>query len=203
MGRNVRSTAGSVAGVARVQVVAYRDVWARRFGELRDADAAALGAAGLTPVAIEHVGSTAVPGLAAKPVIDVDVVVSASDVDAAVGALGRIGFEPSGGVGVPGRVAFVTPERFRPSNTYVVTAGSLALRNHLAVRDVLRADPALRDEYGAVKLRAAETAVDIDAYLAAKNEVIERILRRAGLSDEDRAAIASANQAIAERGALG
>lgn len=189
--------------MARVQVVAYRDEWADRFGELQDAYAAALRASGTPPVAIEHVGSTAVPGLAAKPVIDVDVVVAAPDVDAAVRALSRIGFERSAGVGVPGRVALVTPERFRPSNTYVVTDGSLALRIHLAVRDVLRADPALRDEYGAVKLRAAETAADIDAYLAAKDEVIDRILRRAGLSDEDRAAIASANRAIAARGALG
>ena len=189
--------------MANVRVVAYREAWAGRFGELRDAYAAALGTSGLTPIAIEHVGSTAVPGLAAKPVIDVDVVVGASDVDLAVRALGLIGFEPSGAGGVPGRVAFVTPERFRPSNTYVVTAGSLALRNHLAVRDVLRSDRALRDEYGMVKLRAAETAADIDAYLAAKSEVLERILRRAGLSDEDRAAIAAANRAIAERGALG
>lgn len=95
------------------------------------------------------------PGLAAKPIIDVDVVVDAADAEQASRALSHIGFEVRGDLGVPGRLAFLTPERFAPSNTYVMTDGSLALRNHLAVRDVLQADSALRDEYAAVKRQAA------------------------------------------------
>lgn len=189
--------------MGNVEVVAYRPSWPLRFAELRDAYAAALRQGAVPVVAIEHVGSTAVPGLAAKPVIDVDVVVEPADVERAVAALGRIGFTPSAGVGVPGQTAFATPERFRPSNTYVVEADSTALRNHLAVRDVLRADDGLRDEYAATKTRAAATAADVTAYLAAKDAVLERILRRAGLSDADRAEIAAANRAIVARGALG
>lgn len=189
--------------MGNAEVVEYRSEWPQRFAELRDAFDAALRAGAVPCRAIEHVGSTAVPGLAAKPVVDVDVVVGAEDVDAAVRALERIGFHVSAGTGVPDRVAFVTPERFRPSNTYVVTAGSLALRNHLAVRDVLRADDPLRDEYAEVKRHAAATAPDLDAYLAMKDAVLDRVLVRAGLSPEDRAGIAAANRAITERGALG
>lgn len=189
--------------MGNVEVVEYRSLWRVRFAELRDAYAAALEASGVAVRGIEHVGSTAVPGLAAKPVIDVDVVVAATDVAAAVRALALIGFRVSAGGDVPGRVAFVTPERFRPSNTYVVVAGSLALRNHLAVRDTLRADDALRDEYAAVKRDAAARASDLDDYRAMKDAVLGRILRRAGLSAEDLAGITAANRAIADRGALG
>jgi GrpB-like predicted nucleotidyltransferase (UPF0157 family) len=97
----------------------------------------------------------------------------------------------------------VVPERFTPTNTYVVAAGSLALRNHLAVRDVLRADPVLRDEYAAVKRRAATEAEDIDDYIERKSEVLGRILRAGGLTDDERAAITATNRRITDRGAGG
>ncbi|MFJ7289221.1 GrpB family protein [Curtobacterium sp. NPDC098951] len=185
-----------------VEVVEYRAEWPRRFVVLRTAYTGALLAAGV-PHRIEHVGSTAVPGLAAKPVIDVDVVVDESAVPAAVEALAAIGFVPRGDLGIPGRQAFRTPERFAPSNTYVVADGSLALRNHLGVRDALRADDGLRDEYAAVKRRAAADASDIDAYLVQKSAVLDRALRRAGLSASERAAIAADTAGITRRGAHG
>ncbi|WP_159573181.1 GrpB family protein [Curtobacterium sp. 18060] len=186
-----------------IEVVEYQPSWPVRFAVLRDAYAAALDAAGAPYRSIEHVGSTSVPGLAAKPVIDVDIVVGAGDVAAAVAALSTIGFEPRGDLGVPDRQAFRTPERFAPSNTYVAKVGSLSLRNHLAVRDVLRADPALRDEYAAVKRRAAAEAEDIDDYIERKSEVLARILLAGGLSDRERAAITATNRRITGRGAGG
>jgi GrpB-like predicted nucleotidyltransferase (UPF0157 family) len=186
-----------------VEVVEYRVEWPARFAVLRAAYAEALVAAEVRYLGIEHVGSTSVPGLAAKPVIDVDVVVDATDLDAAAEALASIGFASRGDLGIPGRLAFVTPERFAPSNTYVVADGSLALRNHLAVRDVLRRDPVLRAEYADVKRRAADAAADIDEYLRRKSGVLDRVLRRAGLSDDDRAAIAATTRRITERGAGG
>lgn len=185
-----------------VEVVEYRAEWPRRFAVLRTAYGAALLTAGV-PHRIEHVGSTAVPGLAAKPVIDVDVVVGAADVPAAVEALAAIGFVPRGDLGIPGRQAFRTPERFAPSNTYVVVEGSLALRNHLGVREVLRADVALREEYATVKRRAAAEALDIDDYLVRKTAVLDRVLRAAGLTDSERASIADATAGITGRGAHG
>ncbi|WIE71414.1 GrpB family protein [Curtobacterium sp. MCJR17_020] len=186
-----------------IEVVEHQPSWPERFAMLRDAYAAALDDAGARYRSIEHVGSTSVPGLAAKPVIDVDIVVDASDVAAAVAALATIGFEPRGDLGVPDRQAFRTPERFAPSNTYVATAGSLSLRNHLAVRDVLRADPALREEYAAVKRRAAAEAEDIDDYIERKSGVLSRVLAAAGISVEERAAITEVNRDITGRGARG
>ena len=185
-----------------VEVVAYRPEWPGRFEELRTAYSRELDAAGV-PHRVEHVGSTAVPGLAAKPVIDVDVVVPAEDVEAASTALGRLGFEPRGELGVPDRFAFVTPDRFAPTNTYVVVDGSLSLRNHLAVRDVLRADPALRREYDAVKRAAAASAADIDDYIARKSDVLSRILDRGGLSAAERASIEGTTRGITGRGSHG
>jgi GrpB-like predicted nucleotidyltransferase (UPF0157 family) len=117
---------------------------------------------GIQVVSIKHVGSTSVPGLAAKPIIDIDVVVSGKDVVAASEALTRIGFVPRGDLGVPDRYAFLAPKNFFPTHTYVVVDGCLSLRNHIAVRDTLRSDEILRNEYGALKLRLAETARDID-----------------------------------------
>jgi GrpB-like predicted nucleotidyltransferase (UPF0157 family) len=185
-----------------IEVVEYRASWPGRFAELRAAYSAALDDAAV-PHRIEHVGSTSVPGLAAKPVIDVDVVVDAEQVRAAARALGTIGFESRGDLGIPGREAFRTPDRFAPSNTYVVVDGSLALRNHLAVRDVLRSDEALRHEYADVKRLAARAAADIDDYLERKSAVLERILRAAGLTAGERASITASTRGITGRGAFG
>ncbi|PCN46878.1 hypothetical protein Csp2054_14880 [Curtobacterium sp. 'Ferrero'] len=184
-----------------IEIVEYQASWSARFTELRTAYGEALRTAGAGYRSIEHVGSTSVPGLAAKPIIDVDVVVEASDAEQAARALSHIGFEARGDLGVPGRIAFFTPERFAPSNTYVMTDGSLALRNHLAVREVLRADSELRDEYAAAKRQAARSAGNPGEYLVLKSDVLDKILRRAGLSAEERAEVADVNRSIAARGA--
>jgi GrpB-like predicted nucleotidyltransferase (UPF0157 family) len=172
-----------------IEVVDYDARWPLRFEELRAEYALAFRKAGVPAITIEHVGSTSVPGLAAKPVIDCDIVVEAEHVEAASAVLEGLGFEPVGDLGIPQRWAFTEPARLAPTNTYVVVAGSLALRNHLAARDVLRADPALRDEYAAVKRAAGAVAADITEYGAAKNATVQRILAAAGLSEEERASI--------------
>jgi GrpB-like predicted nucleotidyltransferase (UPF0157 family) len=180
-----------LAGV--IEVADYDEEWPRLFSRLRDRYAAALLAAGVPIVAIEHVGSTAVPGLAAKPVIDCDIVVTEAHVTAASDVLVGLGFAPLGELGIPQRWAFKEPVSWPRTHTYVVVDGALSLRNHLAVRDALRADQALRDEYAAVKRRVATTAADIDAYGQGKNAIVQKILHAAGLSDVDRASI-DANQ---------
>lgn len=172
-----------------VEVVEYDDRWPARFEELRAEYAAALARAGVPVVAIEHVGSTSVPGLAAKPILDVDIIVAPADVEAASAVLVGLGFEPRGDLGIPERWAFDAPARVGATHTYVVVDGSLALRNHLAVRTALRSDPALRDEYAAVKRTAGAGADDIDDYIAAKNGTIQRILDAGGLTDAERAEI--------------
>ena len=170
-------------------VVEYDSDWPRRFDELRREYAAAMAVAAVPVLAIEHVGSTSVPGLAAKPVIDCDIVVAAQDVAAASNVLIGLGFKPEGDLGIPLRWAFKEPERLARTNTYVVVAGSLSLRNHLAVRDILRTDPDLREQYAAVKRQASAAAANIDEYGRAKNAMVQRILAAAGLTDAERAAI--------------
>jgi GrpB-like predicted nucleotidyltransferase (UPF0157 family) len=180
-----------LAGV--IIVVDYDPAWPQRFEALRREYASAMAAADVPVVAIEHVGSTSVPGLTAKPVIDIDIVVADQDVAAASHTLTGLGFKPLGELGIPLRWAFTEPARLAGTNTYVVVAGSLSLRNHLAVRDILRSDSRLRAEYAAVKRRVAATAASIDEYGQGKNAMVQQILAAAGLSDAERASI-DANQ---------
>jgi GrpB-like predicted nucleotidyltransferase (UPF0157 family) len=114
----------------------YDPAWQKLFEVLRERLLDVLG--GLT-VAVEHVGSTAVPGLAAKPVVEIDTVVpSAEDVPLAVERLERAGYRHEGDLGIPGREAFEPPVDAPWHHLYVVTAGSEELRRHLAFRDYLR-----------------------------------------------------------------
>ena len=121
-----------------ITVVEYDPAWPERFEMLRNEYAVAMAAAGVPVVAIEPVGSTSVPGLAAKPIIDCDIVVREADVAEASSVLMSLGFAPLGELGIPYRWAFKEPARLSGTNTYVIVDGCLSLRNHLAVRDVLR-----------------------------------------------------------------
>jgi GrpB-like predicted nucleotidyltransferase (UPF0157 family) len=117
-----------------VLVVEYDPAWPTRFERLRQEYAQAMAAGRVPAVSVEHVGSTAVPGLAAKPVIDCDIVVAEPDAAAASQVLVGLAFAPEGELGIPLRWAFTEPVRLARTNTYVVVEGSVALRNHLAVQ---------------------------------------------------------------------
>jgi GrpB-like predicted nucleotidyltransferase (UPF0157 family) len=175
--------------VGVIMVVTYDSAWPLRFERLRHEYAAAMAASAVPVVAVEHVGSTAVPGLAAKPIIDCDIIVAEKDVDAASQTLVALGFTALGQLGIPSRWAFKEPERLAGTNTYVVIEGSLSLRNHLAVRDVLRANPHLRAQYETVKRRVAAVAESIDEYGQGKSAMIQRILAAAGLTETELASI--------------
>ncbi len=152
--------------------------------------------AGLESAAVEHVGSTSVPGLAAKPILDIDVVVDGDDVRAAIAALESVGYVHRGDLGVTGREAFFAPDRPR-RHVYVCTAGTTNVRNHLAVRDTLRARDDLRDAYASVKLAlAAEPGMDIDTYIAGKSAVLQQVLEVSGeFTAEELLAIHRLNEA--------
>ncbi|MGI9158086.1 MAG: GrpB family protein [Marmoricola sp.] len=172
-----------------ITVVDYDPTWRERFEALRTEYLSALSAAGVPVIGVEHVGSTSVPGLAAKPIIDIDIMVVEADVAAASDVLMSLGFHPLGELGIPQRWAFKEPAWLGGTNTYVVVTGSLSLRNHLAVRDTLRLDAELRAEYGTVKQQVAAVAANIDDYGQGKSRIVQRILVAAGLSDEERAHI--------------
>ena len=174
-----------------IEVVPYDPAWPARFGAVRAALRTAVD--GVPVLAIEHVGSTSVPGLAAKPVIDVDVVVERSDVPAAIRALERVGYTYRGDLGIPDRHSLAEPDPPR-RNVYVVVNGSLALRNHLAVRDALRAHANLRAAYADLKTRLAAEVGDIGDYVERKSELLTRILSAAGFTEAELDAIRSANR---------
>ena len=177
----------------RVIVVPYDPAWPRPFEQVCAQLSATLATVSL--VGIEHVGSTAVPGLAGKPVIDVDVIVTRENVAAAIDALEQDGYVSLGITGVPDRHALAAPDDAPRRNVYITVEGCLSLRNHLGVRDVLRSDATLRDEYGGLKLRLGEREyADIEGYVVDKSPVVQRILERAGLRGTEREEIAEINR---------
>ena len=166
---------------APVEIAAYDPCWPGIFTELRDQITSALG-----PLAhaIEHVGSTAIPGLAAKPIIDIDVVISSpADLPAVITKLRPLGYHPEGDLGVPGREAFTTPPGTPPHHLYVCVAGSAPLERHLALRDLLRARPDLTRAYAALKRSLADQyRNDRTAYTNGKTTFIEQALAAAAAS---------------------
>lgn len=163
-----------------VEVVAYREEWPAQFDLVADRLRAAL--ADVSTARVEHVGSTAIPGLAAKPVLDIDVIVDADAMPEAIIALEGIGYRHRGHLGLVGREAFYPPDNDPRRNVYVCEAGSLNVRNHLAVRDVLRKRDDLRDRYAAVKIAlAADPASDINTYIEGKTDVLQMVLAESPL----------------------
>jgi GrpB-like predicted nucleotidyltransferase (UPF0157 family) len=177
-----------------IEVVDWSPRWAEQFEEVAVVLRRAL--ADVRSARVEHVGSTSVPGLAAKPILDVDVVVEPGEEPAAVAALASIGYVHRGDLGVAGREAFRAPDEPR-RNVYVCTAGTPNVRNHLAVRDVLRRRADLREAYDSVKRAlAADPDMDIDTYVAGKSAVLQEVLEASGeLSAEELAAIRRLNEA--------
>jgi GrpB-like predicted nucleotidyltransferase (UPF0157 family) len=167
-----------VNGIAQVEVVVYDPSWPSRFLEEQ-----ALLAKALKPwlvAQIDHVGSTAVPGLAAKPVIDIAApVASLEDSRAAIEAVRQMGYHyyPH----KPEQMHwFCKPApAVRTHHLHIVAHGSAAWTDRLAFRDALRADAVLAAQYAGLKLRlAAEYRSDREAYGAAKAPFIQAALSR-------------------------
>jgi len=175
-----------------ILVEPYDESWPDRFNVLKRNYEEAL--VGNPILSIEHVGSTSVPGLWAKPTIDIDIVVKAEHLQGAISALEKYGYKSRGELGIKGRWAFEATNVPYKTNTYVVEADSLALKNHLAAREVLRENSELRDEYSAIKQELAIKTADINIYVEGKIEVLQRILKLGGLSDEELDEIADANR---------
>ena len=158
-----------------VIIVEYNPAWPSEFIRLRDRAQAALGD---VAVSIEHVGSTAVPGLPAKDLIDMVVVVeSDDDVNKAIDRLQAIGYLARGNLGVEGREAFWWPEGEKRHHLYVSPTTSAELHAQVAFRDRLRADPVVARAYVALKRElAARHRNDRIAYTEAKTEFIDAVL---------------------------
>jgi GrpB-like predicted nucleotidyltransferase (UPF0157 family) len=162
----------------RATVVPYDPGWPAVFATLCALLAPAL--EGLD-VRLEHVGSTAVPGLAAKPIIDLDIVVASPGlVPAVVDRLAGLGYEHRGDLGIAGREAFRQPEDLPDHHLYVVVDGSSPYLDHVDLRDYLRSHPAEAERYARRKHEVAHLlTVDREAYVAAKADLVRELLIKA------------------------
>jgi len=160
--------------VRQLEVVDYDPVWPRIFADHRDRLSAALGTAA---VDVEHIGSTSVPGLAAKPIIDI--VVTVDDITAEedyLDALLAAGYTLR--VREPGHRLVRTPAR--DVHVHIYQSGAQAVDNYLLLRDRLRDDAGDRALYAQTKRGLiAQGFDDMNAYSDAKTEVIAGILARA------------------------
>jgi GrpB-like predicted nucleotidyltransferase (UPF0157 family) len=157
-----------------IVVVDYDATWPARFAEVRDRVATALG-----PVALDvrHIGSTSVPGLAAKPVVDVLLTVpDVADEPAYLSALEALGLALR--VREPGHRMLRTPAR--DVHLHVLAPDDPAVTDYLDLRDWLRRSPEDRSLYAAAKRALAERSwADMNEYAEAKSPVIAQVLGRA------------------------
>jgi GrpB-like predicted nucleotidyltransferase (UPF0157 family) len=154
----------------------YDPSWSNGFRELESLLMAKLG----TLVrAVEHVGSTAVPGLAAKPILDIDVVIDSwREFDAVKLKLEALGYRHEGDLGIPEREAFRWTGGAPAHHLYVCASSSPELQRHLKFRNILKADPVLAARYAALKRSAAERyRHDREGYTGAKAAFIEAVLQ--------------------------
>ena len=135
-------------------------------------------------VKIEHVGSTSVEGLSAKPIIDLDIVIENDKFEIIKRLLNDKGYKHEGDLGIEGREAFSYSgkEELMTHHLYVCPKDSKELFKHITFRDFLKNNPALASEYSKVKEQAAVLYPDdIDKYMEFKSEIIEKIYKRCGL----------------------
>ena len=161
-----------------VRVVPYDDRWPALFESEAKRIAESVAAAGLPNLALEHVGSTAVPGLSAKPVLDIGAGYAAGIAPSAyVAALESLGYVYRGNGGLVGR-EFFRRGKIRTHHLHLVEQDGTHWVRYLRFRDALRADAAIRDAYAALKHElAVRHPRDREAYILGKAEFVEAVLQ--------------------------
>ena len=166
----------------KVIVLPYDTAWADDFNAIKRELEDALGELAIT---VEHVGSTSVVGMSAKPCIDIDVVREDYSVFERVReALSDIGYIHEGDLGIKDREAFkyVDKPHLKNHHLYVCPKNSLELHRHLTFREYLKSNPEAVREYSRVKEAAAELYPDsIDKYIEYKSPCIEKLYEKCGL----------------------
>jgi GrpB-like predicted nucleotidyltransferase (UPF0157 family) len=146
----------------KVVIVSHNPEWKAKFAEIENKLQVLL--RNVPIVAIEHVGSTAIPGLKAKPVIDIDVVVHAASLDSARVALAAGGYTDCGEMNIPGRFACREDNLLRDEYSQ--------LKSELQEREFN----------------------DIGQYVTAKSDMLCRILQKAGWDSEDLQSVMDVNK---------
>ena len=170
----------------KVMVTPYNKAWRSDFEKIKSEIEAAVGD---LIVGIEHVGSTSVEGMWAKPCIDLDVIIREDTAfDAVVEKLAAIGYIHEGDLGIKGREAFRYSHKphLRTHHLYVCPQNSAELHRHIAFRNFLRSNPEAVRKYSRVKETAARLFPDdIDGYIAYKSPCIEELYGLCGLKRQE------------------
>jgi GrpB-like predicted nucleotidyltransferase (UPF0157 family) len=163
----------------RIEVVPYNINWPKQFAEEAARVKRALGD---NCIQVHHIGSTSVPGLAAKPVIDlIPVVLDIRKVDSANEAMRVLGYEAKGEYGIPFRRYFQKGNELRTHHAHVFEQGNSEIERHLKFADWMRTHSEDRDAYAGLKQDLArQFPYDIDAYCLGKEDFISAIDKKTG-----------------------
>ena len=175
------------------EVVPYDPLWPDQFRAIKEDLTYDLALGKASYLSIEHVGSTSVPGLCAKPIIDILITISdqshlGSVKEALVWGERQGGYRYRGDGGVLGRASFKLDGVLPVRNLYVVQKDHIVVKSHLTLGETLRKEENadLKEEYGKLKMElAGREWNDVMEYATAKNGVIRRILTRAGWTEEE------------------
>ena len=166
----------------KVVVLPYDVAWQSAFEKIKGEIEEAIGDLVL---GIEHIGSTSVEGLSAKPCIDIDVIIKDySTFAAVVDGLNAIGYIHEGDLGIKDREAFKYSGKghLQMHHLYVCPKYSKELHRHITFRDFLRSNPEAVKKYSLIKEKAAELFPhDIDGYIEYKSPCIEELYKECGL----------------------
>lgn len=167
----------------KVTVIPYTAAWKSAFEKIKyEIEAAARDMI----IGIEHIGSTSVEGMSAKPCIDLDVIIKDYSVfDEILQRLSAIGYLHEGDLGIKGREAFRYSDKphLMAHHLYVCPQDSRELHRHIVFRNFLRSNPEAVKKYSAVKEKAAELYPnDIDGYIAYKSPCIQELYQLCGLN---------------------
>lgn len=160
----------------------YNPDWPEHFEQVRAFVATALDG---VDCSIEHVGSTSIPGMVAKPIIDLDIVISPGTFARIRARLETLGYLHQGDLGLPGREAFDLAEPAAKAglpehHLYVCDEGACELRKHLAFRDFMRRHPEWRAALSNHKLELCIIhANDRQAYIDGKSAMVQKITQMA------------------------
>ena len=166
----------------KVVVIPYDEAWKLAFEKIKDEIKEAIGD---LIIGIEHIGSTSVEGMSAKPCIDIDVIIEDYSVfQAVVSRLKTIGYIHEGDLGIKNREAFKYSgkEHLQKHHLYVCPKYSEELHRHITFRNFLLSNPTAAKKYSLIKEKAAELFQnDIDGYIEYKSSCIEELYKECGL----------------------
>ncbi|MBM7553576.1 GrpB family protein [Thalassobacillus pellis] len=158
----------------KVEVTSYNPEWKRKFEKeaklLRDIF-------GVLVADIHHIGSTSVECMKAKPIIDImPVVYDIKKVDEKNDDMRKIGYQPKGEYGIPGRRYFRKGGDLRTHHVHIFEFGDNNIERHLAFRDYLRTYTQARVDYGNLKTKLAERFPnDMDSYIEGKEKFVVKL----------------------------